>query len=72
MNKPLRIPLKIVCAPWVAQRAIWWDEEWHLRHAAPDLLDAGRDVVARWEQGDLSEVVRALALAVTKAEGGAP
>ena len=52
------------------ERATWWDDEWHLRHAAQDLLDAARIVIARWQSGDLAEAVRALAAAVAKAEGG--
>lgn len=37
--------------------------------AAPDLLEAGRLVLARWESGDLAEAVRLLGAAAAKAEG---
>ena len=51
--------------------ALWLDEDMHLRLAARDLLDAAREVVARWEHGDLAEAVRQLAAAIAKAEGDA-
>lgn len=37
--------------------------------AAPDLLAAGRAVLASWESGDLAGAVRALGAAIAKAEG---
>jgi hypothetical protein len=49
--------------------SVWRDDDLSLRLAAPDLLDAGRLVVARWEKGDLAGAVRALASAIAKAEG---
>ena len=49
--------------------AAWYDEDALLRFAARDLLEAGRGVIASWEQGDLAGAVRALAAAVAKAEG---
>lgn len=38
-----------------------------LRKAAPELLEACRMVVDRWERGDLAEAVRACAAAVEQA-----
>lgn len=37
--------------------------------AAPDLLEACRMVVDRWEEGDLAEAVRACDAAIAKATG---
>src|SRR5258708_5743898 len=45
------------------ERAVWRDEDLMLRLAARDLLDAGRAVIAQWEQGDLPGM-RELAAAV--------
>jgi hypothetical protein len=38
--------------------------------AGPDLLEAGKKVLAAWESGDLAAAVRCLDLAVEKAEAG--
>jgi hypothetical protein len=37
--------------------------------AAPDLLEAGEDVIATWEKGDLAAAVRKLDAAIAKARG---
>lgn len=49
----------------------WMDDDFRLRLAARDLLDAARQVLKTWEHGDLAGAVRELAAAVAKAEGGA-
>ena len=36
---------------------------------APDLLEAGEDVIGTWEKGDLSAAVRKLDRAIAKARG---
>lgn len=41
----------------------------HLICAAPDLLEAAEEILARWESGDLAEAVRWLNDAVRKAKG---
>jgi hypothetical protein len=51
---------------------VWHDDDMRLRLAARDLLQAAELVIARWEQGDLAEAVRALEAAVVDAKGGAP
>ena len=37
--------------------------------AAPEMLEAGRAVIAAWESGDLAGAVRDLAAAIASAEG---
>ena len=37
--------------------------------AAPDLLQAAKEVIAAWERGDLAAAVRGLACTVREAEG---
>jgi hypothetical protein len=50
--------------------AVWQDDHLRLCLAAPDLLAAAEQVVARWEHGDLAEAVRALSAAIAEAKGG--
>ncbi len=52
--------------------ATWLDPDLQLRLNLPHLLVAAREVIARWEHGDLAEAVRNLAAAVAGAEGRAP
>lgn len=40
--------------------------------AAPELLDACRDVCDNWEHGDLAAAARLCAAAIAKAEGAIP
>ena len=47
----------------------WKSDELRLRHAAPGLLEAAKDVVAHWDKGDLAGAVRRLAAAIREAEG---
>lgn len=49
--------------------AVRRSEDARLIAAAPDLLEAAKLVVARWETGDLAEAVRSLSVAIAKAEG---
>jgi hypothetical protein len=51
--------------------AHWQSDDFCLRLAAQDLLEAAELVVSRWEQGDLAAAVRQLAAAIAKAKGGA-
>ena len=41
----------------------------HRANSAPDLLRAGKAVLAAWEAGDLAAAVRDLAAAIERAEG---
>ena len=41
----------------------------HLIASAPEMLEAGRAVIAAWESGDLAGAVRDLAAAIASAEG---
>jgi hypothetical protein len=51
--------------------AVWQNDDFRLRLAASDLLEAAEKVIARWKRGDLAEAVRELAAAIAKAKGGA-
>ena len=51
--------------------AVWLGDDLRLRLAARDLLEAGQQVLDRWESGDLAEAVRELAAAIKLATGGA-
>ena len=47
----------------------WTSDELRLRLVAPELLEAAKEVVARWGKGDLAEAVRCLADVIDDAEG---
>jgi hypothetical protein len=51
--------------------AAWQDEDLSLQLAARDLLSAAEKVLDRWQNGDIGEVIRELAVAVDAAKGGA-
>ena len=51
----------------LAQKCV--KEEAELFAAVPDLLSAAKDVIARWDHGDLAEAVRALDDVIVRAEG---
>jgi hypothetical protein len=61
----------VVCDPDENELAVWYSDDLRLRLAAHDLLSAAEKILDRWQNGDLSEVIHELAVAVNAAKGGA-
>ena len=50
--------------------AVWQDDDLRLRLAAADLLTAAEKILDRWQNGDISEAIHELAVAVEAAKEG--
>jgi hypothetical protein len=60
-----------VCDEDGASLVLWYDADTRLRLAAPGLLSAAENVLDRWQDGGIGEVVHQLTVAVDAAKEGA-